>query len=112
MDKIRWKFPHTSTTKRRCDVAKKHDRQKVGEIIAKIRELGLSYKDGAKQFGVKPWLLYDYNRKGNHGAKKTEAAIGAEPEQVKASECTVADSVALPGDVGELIRGYRRDHPG
>ena len=27
---------------------------KVGEIIDKIRELGLSYKDGAKRFGVKP----------------------------------------------------------
>jgi len=92
-------------------VTKKHDRTKVGEIIAKVRELGLSYKDGAKRFGVKPWVLYDFNRKGNRDAQKAEAGIEAEPEQVRASGGTAAHSVALPGDVGELIRGYRRDHP-
>jgi hypothetical protein len=49
-------------------VAKKRDRKKVGEIIAKVRELGLSYKDGAEKFGIKPWVLYDYNRKGGRDA--------------------------------------------
>jgi len=93
-------------------VAKKHDRKKVGEIIAKVRELGLSYKDGAKQFGVKPWLLYDYNRKSNRDAKEAEAPAKAEPAKNKVSEVAAASPVALPGDVGELIRGYRRDHPG
>jgi len=93
-------------------VSKKHDWRKVGEIVQKIRDLGLSYKDGAKRFGVKPWVLYDYNRKGNHDAKEAEAAGGAEREQLKASGSTAASPVALPGDVGELIRTYRREHSG
>ena len=93
-------------------MAKKHDRKKVGEIVKKVRELGLSYKDGAKRFGIKPWVLYDYNRKGNHDAKEAEAPGGGEPEGSKATEKTAASPVSLPGDVGELIRTYRRDHPG
>ena len=92
-------------------MAKKHNRKKVGEIIAKVRELGLSYKDGAKQFGVKPWLLYDYNRKVNRDAGATAAAATAEPVAAEAPKETTASPVALPGDVGELILTYRREHP-
>ena len=92
-------------------MAKKHDKKKIGEIVAKIRELGLSYKDGAKQFGIKPWLLYDYNRKGNRDAEQAAAPGGAEPQQGQELESTPPIPVALPGDVGELIRIYRRDYP-
>ena len=90
---------------------KEQNRKKVGEIIAKVRELGLSYKEGAKQFGVKPWLLYDYNRKVNRGAKATAAAATSEPAAAEAPKETTASPVALPGDVGELILSYRREHP-
>jgi len=89
-------------------MATKHDWKKVGEIAEKVRELGLSYKDGPKRFGLKPWVLYDYNRKSNGEA---EAPAKAEPGKDKASESTAASPVALPGDVGNLMRTYRREHP-
>jgi len=92
-------------------VAKKHDK-KVGEIVAKIRELGLSYKEGAKKFGIKPWVLYDYNRKGNRDSVEASIPATAEPAQAEAPKDTAASPVTLPGDVGDLIRTYRRDHPG
>jgi transposase InsO family protein len=93
-------------------VAKKQDWKKVGEIVAKVRELGLSYKDGAKRFGIKPWLLYDYNRKKDK-RDTSEALVSAkvEPAKDEASEDTAAGAVGLPGDVGDLIRTYRQDHP-
>ncbi len=93
-------------------MAKEHDWKKVGEVVDKIRELGLSYKEGAKQFGVKPWRLYDYNRKTNRDARVAAAGVPLEAVQTEAPKETEASPVALPGDVGELIRIYRRDHPG
>lgn len=93
-------------------MAKKHDWKKVGEIIAKVRELGLSYKDGAKRFGIKPWILYDYNRKGNRDARQpSAAAAAAEVVAAESPQDTVTRPVALPRDVGELICTYRRDNP-
>lgn len=92
-------------------MVKEQNRKKVGEIIAKVRELGLSYKEGAKQFGVKPWLLYDYNRKVSRDAKAAATAASAETAAAEASKETTASPVALPGDVGELILTYRREHP-
>jgi len=92
-------------------VAKKHDWKKVGEIIAKVRELGLSYKDGATKFGVKPWVLYDYNRKGNRDPGEASVPATSEPAQAEAPKEAAASPVALPGDVGDLIRSFRRDHP-
>jgi len=92
-------------------VAKKSDRKKVGEIITKVRELGLSYKDGAKKFGIKPWLLYDYNRKANSDARAAVAAATAEPAEAEAPKETAASPVGLPGAVEELILTYRREHP-
>jgi len=94
-------------------VTKKQDWKKVGEIVAKVRELGLSYKDGAKKFGVKPWVLYDHNRKKNkHDTSGTnEATVPAKLETAnhEARENTGAGAT-LPGDVGELICSYRRAH--
>ena len=89
---------------------------KVGEIIDKIRELGLSYKDGAKRFGVKPWVLYDYNKKKSREAREPAAAAPAKEEpgeavDSQASKSTDESPVALPGDVEDLIRTYRREHP-
>lgn len=94
-------------------MAKERDWRKVGEIVEKIGELGLSYKDGAKRFGVKPWVLYDYNREKNRGAAegRAEAAAQEEPGDGEASKTTEESPVALPGEVGDLIRTYRREHP-
>jgi transposase InsO family protein len=89
---------------------------KVGEIIDKVRELGLSYKDGAKRFGVKPWILYTYNKKKSREARDAAAAAPAKEERgetvaTQASESTQESPVALPGDVVELIRTHRHEHP-
>jgi transposase InsO family protein len=95
-------------------VTKKQDWKKVGEIVAKVRELGLSYKDGAKKFGVKPWLLYDYNRKKDKrdtdGAKEAAVPAKLEAANDEAREDTGAGAT-LPGDVAELICAYRQAHP-
>jgi transposase InsO family protein len=87
-------------------MAKGQDWEKIGEVVEKIRELGLSYKDGAKHFGVKPWLVYEYNRECNR--KLRAAANGGGPSQADNGK---QEAVALPADVGELIRSYRREHP-
>ncbi len=91
-------------------MVKKQDWKKVGEIVAKVRELGLSYKDGAKRFGVKPWLLYDYNKKNKRNAGEASAPGKAQAAQDEASE-DAGTGVALPGDVCGLIRTYRQAHP-
>jgi hypothetical protein len=105
---------HTSAPSE-VDMKKGRDKKKIGEIIEKIHELGLSYKDGAERFGLKPWVLYDYNKKKSREAESAAAAVPAsiEPqEQFDASRDAVGEGpVALPGDVEELIRAYRRDHP-
>jgi len=96
-------------------MAKGRDWNKVGEIVAKVRELGPSYKHGAKRFGVKPWLLYDYNKKTKHEAR--EAAGTATKEKpfdggdTEVGKSTGENPVGLPGDVGDLICTYRREHP-
>jgi transposase InsO family protein len=92
-------------------VVKKQDWKKVGEIVAKVRELGLSYKEGAKRFGVKPWLLYDHNRKSNHATGKSSVSPRAEPAKEETSKDATSGAATLPGDVGELIRNYRQTHP-
>ena len=91
-------------------MTKKQDWNKVGEIVAKVRELGLSFKDGAKHFGVKPWLLYDYNRK-NGKLNASEASAPAKTEYARNEASEGAAVTALPADVSELIRTYRQDHP-
>jgi transposase InsO family protein len=83
-------------------MAGKQDWKKIGEIVAKVRELGLSYKEGAKQFGVKPWLLYEHNRR-NGKNNTSEASNGTKAE-------AAAASATLPADVSELICAYRRTH--
>jgi len=97
-------------------MAKKQDWGKVGEIVAKVRELGLSYKEGAERFGVKPWLLYDYNKKANRASKEAGVAVAPSQEpantgDIGASRSTKDNPVALPGAVEDLIRRYRQEHP-
>jgi len=95
---------------------KRRDWRKVGEIVAKVRELGLSFKDGAKRFGVKPWVLYDYNKKAKHEAKEAPSTAtrekpvdGGDPEIPKSTPGE--NPAGLPEDIADLICSYRREHP-
>lgn len=85
-------------------MAKRRNWEEVGEIIKKIAELGLSYKQGACQFGIKPWVLYDYNRrqKDANGDPAQGGSVGGHSKK---------GSVFLPDEVQKLIGDYRREHP-
>ncbi len=91
----------------------KRDWSKVGEIVSKTRELGLSIKDGAEQFGVKAGLLYEYNRLQKKGATTdgtgVEVAGGGHTEG--GAKPIEGGGVRLPEEVQELIRAYRQEHP-
>jgi transposase InsO family protein len=88
----------------------RRDWSKVGEIVEKVRELGLTLKDGAERFGIKVGLLYEYNRR-----KKTELKLSQSPAPAGTGEESEKDtrkrSVQLPEEVQERIRAYRRENP-
>jgi len=92
-------------------MAKRRDWAKIGEVVEKIRELKLTYKDGSDRFGVKLSDLYDYNCRGN----KRQVAVKEEPQENEAPGAGETEAkgcgVRLPEEVQELIRSYRRDHP-
>ena len=85
-------------------MSKRRNWEEVGEMIKKIEELGLSYKEGARQFGIKPWVLYAYKRRqrDGNGDSAQDGSVGSHPEK---------GSVSLPGEVQSLIADYRRGHP-
>lgn len=86
-------------------MGKRRDWTKVGEVAEKIRELELSFREGAKQFGLKPGDLYEYNR-----IQKGKLPADGDKGQ-DAHKQTEARPVQLPEDVQELIRAHRREHP-
>jgi transposase InsO family protein len=92
-------------------MAKRRDWLKIGEVVGKIRELGLTYKDGSERFGVKVDDLYDYNRRQNgkvaEGKQEETGDAGAGGSDTGKK----VRGVQLPEEVQELIRAYRREHP-
>lgn len=90
----------------------RRDWSKVGEIVSKMREPGLSIKDGTEQFDVEAGLLYEYNP-----LQKKAAADGTGVQPAGGGRTEVAagpmsgGGVRLPEKVQELIRAYRQDHP-
>lgn len=85
---------------------KKWDWEKIGEVIGKIKELGLSYKEGAKRYGIPARTLYDYSRRLNKETLK-EATGGDKAEKEKTSK----GIGSLPEKLQELIVEYRRSNP-
>ena len=96
---------------------KRRDWSRIGEVAEKIRELGLTYKEGSERFGVKVRDLYCYNGRmkrkraagngrGQGKGKEAEASPRAEGESSRKSRVA-----QLPEEVQELIRSYRRDEP-
>ena len=94
-------------------MGKRRDWSRIGEVAEKIRELGLTYKEGSERFGVKVRDLYCYNGRmkregaeGNGKGKETEASAREGSKSGQKSR-----GAQLPEEVKELIRSYRRDEP-
>ncbi|MEW6369240.1 MAG: hypothetical protein AB1714_31860 [Acidobacteriota bacterium] len=91
------------------------DWSKVREIVAKARGLGLSLKEGAKRFGVKVGVLYEYNRRQAGTRRKGEGNRGPvrESDNVGTADgsAVAAARTGLPEEVKERICAYRRAHP-
>lgn len=86
-------------------MVKRRNWDEVREIIEKIKELGLSYKEGAGQFGIEPWVLYEYNRRRKGGGNGNAAERGSDEGH------SGKGSVSLPEEVQKLIVDYRQEHP-
>jgi transposase InsO family protein len=96
-------------------MSKERDWNEIGEIVRKVRELRLSYRDGAKRYGLSPWVLYSYNKRRKREAKAAGEASAKEKSHPVAdgggSDSTDGSVVALPGGVVDLICSYRRENP-
>jgi transposase InsO family protein len=86
-------------------MGKRRDWKKISEAVEKIKELGFSYKDGARQFNIKVRDIYDYNRRFNKEGNRSDKRGDG-----KSSSKSDARS-SLPDDVQQLIVDYRREHP-
>ena len=83
---------------------KRRDWKKVGEIVTKIKELGLTYKEGADRFGINVGALYEYSRREKKKASgETSSGVHGEPPS--------KSSTSLPAEIQELILEYRRMNP-
>jgi transposase InsO family protein len=96
-------------------MVRRHDWSKVSEVVAKIEQLGLSYTEGAKRFGVNVGQLYRYNMQrkrqgvagnGKEAVDKGDVARG--PDNRGAPKDQGAE---LPEELKELIRSYRQKEP-
>jgi transposase InsO family protein len=103
------------------------DWDKVNELAEKIKEHGLSLAEGAREFDIPLWQLYELNRRkarASRGSlcrpenpkKQAEEAQrqGPVPEGEKGVEERVADPFGrspLPEEVQRLIIGYRTQNP-
>lgn len=82
-------------------MGKRRNWNEVGDVISKIKELGLSYKEGAKLFGIKPGVLYEYNRL-HRSRDEGKSKSSEEAQKVRSS---------LPEEVECLIADYRKGNP-
>ena len=111
-------------------MSRRRDWKKVGEVVGKINELGLSLKEGAEKYGVKVGLLYEYNkrqkRQSEQGARRQVESLAkssvVEPQVEARKQRPTAvfngerpgrskDRGFLPREVVGLISEYRRSNP-
>lgn len=91
-------------------MSKRRDWTRIGEVVEKIRQLGLTYAKGAELFGVKPADIYEYNAREKD--KRAREQKGKEGRCERPSEAErKASRSQLPQEVKELIVSYRRQHP-
>ncbi len=110
-------------------MGKRIEWEQVVELADKIREQGLSLAEGAKQFGMPVWRLYELNRRkkctpatGRGEDGDQASAVSAEVELVSPeSGIAIAEAevgvdpyalCSLPMEVQQLIIGYRTSDGG
>lgn len=118
-------------------MGEKIDRKKLEEIVAKIRELGMTYIDGAKEFGIPVRRIYEFNRQRNRKKRVESASVTenkvavqienepveteskpvtgeTETKTIPANESASAsafDQSPLPVEIQQLIIDHRKEHP-
>lgn len=114
-------------------MGKRKNWDQVGELVSKIKELGLTYKEGAERFGASVWELYEYNKRQNRASRHVAAGVavtgretgaalsaegacaagGANVEGIAGSPDPGGDREGggLPSEVAALICSHRREHP-
>ena len=97
-------------------MAHRRDWSKIGEVLAKIEELGLSYAEGARRFGFKAKDLYNYKqrRKQESTVEKADGGSGSSRSggrNGQDGEAAAGSGADLPEELKELIRSYRREQP-
>lgn len=103
-------------------MGKRRNWEEVAAVVNKIQEHNMTLEEGAKEYGIRLRILYEFNRRkrlgilNNNGeqvvCRKQAGEEGADKkEKGTAVETTTLDR-GLPGDVADRIIAYRREHPG
>lgn len=87
-------------------MTRRRDWDKVGEVIAKIKELELTYKEGAERFGIDVGVLYEYSRR-----QKKQSSGRASSRGNSGTQSSSRASSSLPEELQELIAEYRKSNP-
>lgn len=89
-------------------MAKGYDYEKTEEVVKKIEEMGLSFIEGAREFGIPVRHIYEHNWRKKKFDKAGQAAKKTESDSKQASGFTQS---VLPVEVQQLIIDYRKQHP-
>lgn len=105
-------------------MGKRINKNKIEEIINKIKEHKLSYKEGAKLLGIKVRALYDYNYRKTKRNKKskpketgtnivkdtTELVIKDADKEKTGEESSISGVSGIPEELQKIIVAYRKEH--
>jgi len=87
-------------------MGKRRDWDELREVVDKINELGMTIKNGAKEYGVKARDIYEYNRRVRKG--KTVEAQGKGSHEGSSGQET---EISLPEDIQRIIVDYKKANP-
>lgn len=90
---------------------KRKSRQELLEIIEKIKEKGITYKEGADLYGVKVKQLYDcrYRTQKKEGSSQQE--VKTQIETGTDTDIESLNTISLPDEVKNLIIKYKEENP-
>ncbi|MGP8329952.1 MAG: DDE-type integrase/transposase/recombinase, partial [Methanosarcinaceae archaeon] len=93
-------------------MSRRYDKKQIGELVAKINELQLSYADGAKEFNIPIRHIYRYNNEINGENESSTAGVlsQAVAEPSVETENKKTSSSSLPTEIQTIIVKYRKEH--